>query len=170
MTTDIRLHCGLVALIDDADAELVQRFAWHATRRAQSWYVVNSTYSAERIRGSQYLHALLTGYSRTDHANGDGLDNRRSNLRPATRAQNMHNMRAHRAGTSRFKGVSWNKQRGLWRASMGFDARQYHLGYFSDETAAARAYDAKARDLFGAYAALNFPADGEQSALARGSV
>jgi len=90
-----------------------------------------------------------------DHINGDGLDNRRCNLRLATNTQNRRNGKAHSDGTSRFKGVCWDKFRGRWRADITFENRSIHLGRFHSETDAAIAYDAAARDLFGEFARLN---------------
>jgi hypothetical protein len=81
--------------------------------------------------------------------------------------QNNRKM-THRLGrpvTSRFKGVSWCEPRGKWVAQIGSDARTKYLGGFSDEIAAAEAYDEAARRLFGEHAQLNFP-DGIDAYLA----
>ncbi|MHC4259490.1 MAG: AP2 domain-containing protein [Planctomycetota bacterium] len=61
--------------------------------------------------------------------------------------------------SSQYKGVSWIKSEKKWRARIKFDGRSIHIGRFDDEKAAARAYDAKARELFGELAALNLAAD-----------
>lgn len=99
-----------------------------------------------------------------DHKNGNGLDNQRSNLRIVTRSQNMHNQRKTR-GSSQFKGVSWFRPYSNWRAYITIDDRRKHLGYFTSEEDAGRAYDTAARAAFGEYACVNFPLDGERSAL-----
>ena len=95
-----------------------------------------------------------------DHKNLDSLDNRRANLRAATRGKNKANSRKYmkRAGsTSRFKGVyrSQRKKTAGWCALIAKDNRNHYLGTFDDEIAAARAYNKAARELYGEFACLN---------------
>lgn len=109
------------------------------------------------------MHNLLTGWALVDHVNGDGLDNRRVNLRPATRSQNQGNRRKFLSTASQYKGVTpWAKDKARWIAVC---RRKKVLGVFNSEAEAALAYDAAARQEFGEYAALNFPGPGERSAL-----
>jgi hypothetical protein len=91
-----------------------------------------------------------------DHINRIRCDNRRDNLRVCDQAENLRNRRSFR-GTSRFKGVHWNERAHKWVATICLNRKLIHLGYFDDELAAARAYDEKARELFGPFAYLNFP-------------
>ena len=91
-----------------------------------------------------------------DHINRDGLDNRLYNLRLATRAQNGINRGKQRNNTSGYKGVIRNRQ-GNWFAQIKKDRRAVYLGIFPDRVSAAKAYDAKAREMFGVFATLNFP-------------
>lgn len=105
-----------------------------------------------------------------DHINGDPLDNRRENLRVCTPKKNAWNMAAQaRSATlhSKFKGVS--RTGGKWRAYIWIEGKQRHLGVFSEEHDAARAYDGAARAAFGEFCCVNFPLVGEQSAH-RGSI
>jgi len=105
------------------------------------------------------MHTLITGWARVDHADGDGLNNQRSNLREATSAQNAANSRPRTGGTSAFKGVCWvGGRRQCWTAQIRINRGTRFLGYFSDEVAAARAYDAAAVAAWGPFARLNFPA------------
>jgi hypothetical protein len=92
-----------------------------------------------------------------DHINHDGLDNRMVNLRLCTRRQNNANQRKAR-GSSRFKGVTWDELHQKWRAQVGYENKRIYLGIFDSETEAAGAYDAKAKELFGEFAAVNSPA------------
>jgi hypothetical protein len=87
----------------------------------------------------------------------NGLDNRRSNLRPATPSQNSGNARRPSDNTSGFKGVTFYGRTGRWRAYIGGHLRQRHLGYFRTAEEAARAYDEAAIDTWGEFAHLNFP-------------
>ena len=92
-----------------------------------------------------------------DHIDHNGLNNTRSNLRLCTLAQNNCNSTSRRTSTSKYKGVSWKKVSKKWAASTQSMGKIYHLGYFTDEIAAARAYDKKAAELHGQFACLNFP-------------
>jgi hypothetical protein len=155
---EIPLTRGLVAVVDPEDAERVLAFGkWHVavggrgrTVYARTWLRPNG-----RRQVGVLLHTFLTGWPRTDHIDGDGLNNRRSNLRPATNAQNMRNAPLRRDSVSGYKGVAWDKYR--WRAHIRVDGRRLHLGMFADPAEAARAYDAAAREHFGEFARLNFP-------------
>lgn len=162
MTREIPLTGGCVALIDDEDYQVVMsggrwrvqhddaglRYAKRHVRRAVGDYT------------TQRMHSLITGWPLVDHINGDGLDNRRSNLRPASNSQNSMNRKVTAAdNTSGFKGVCRHRRvRGDgWVAAITCDGTSRHLGVFEDPELAARAYDAAARELFGEFARLNFP-------------
>lgn len=95
-----------------------------------------------------------------DHIDGDGLNNRRVNLRIVTHRQNIWNRKKNVNPTSsKFKGVSLYKKSGRWVAYIAAHGKRRHIGYFDDEEAAARAYDAEARRLHGEFACLNFPGE-----------
>jgi hypothetical protein len=95
------------------------------------------------------------GFDFVDHINGNKLDNRACNLRPCSNAENLRNS-APRRGSSTFKGVCFHKQNKNWVASITLDGQTRHLGSFSSEIDAAKAYDAAATQLHGEYARLNF--------------
>lgn len=93
-----------------------------------------------------------------DHVNGQQGDNRLSNLRNATIAENSRNYRKPPGKSSRYRGVCWVKRDGKWSATISDgNAGKASLGYFTDEVEAARAYDRAARQRHGAFATLNFP-------------
>ena len=93
-----------------------------------------------------------------DHINGDSLDNRKANLRSATRLQNSWNTRkSQQIGYSKYKGITFRKRRQKWAAQICVDGRRIFLGTFEDETEAAKAYDKAAKKHFGEFAKLNFP-------------
>ena len=154
---EIPLTQGRVAIVDDADLPLVTDRPWQVLlTRGNAYASGDEPHSRKR----EYMHRVILGLGpddpHVDHVNGDGLDNRRANLRLATQRQNMGNMRP-RGGVSRFKGVVRHRQR--WMANIRDHGRRRYLGTFIDETAAARAYDQAAREIFGPFARLNFEGD-----------
>lgn len=115
------------------------------------------------------MHRLILGLVPgdglvVDHRNGNGLDNRRCNIRTATRSNNQHNQRLGRANnTSGYKGVTRRRgpcRRKPWRACIRHERRTVFIGHFATPEAAAAAYDRKAAELFGEFASLNFPRRG----------
>ena len=140
-----------VALVSAADYERVSNHSWQ----------FHKGYAVARIDGKLvYLHRLIMDAPAgvmVDHINRDRLDNRRTNLRMATNAQNQANVTKRQGMTSRYKGVSRHTATGGWQARISVEGKQMHLGYFADEAEAARAYDARAREVFGVFAQMNFP-------------
>jgi hypothetical protein len=163
---EIPLTRGLVALVDDEDYKLVSSFKWSASKHGRNWYAIASVNSCGK-RETFSMHRFLCGWPEgVDHRDGNGLNNQRHNLRPAGQRQNQRNrLKTASASTSQYKGVSWKKKPKRWLARISVYGEIKWLGRFKDEIAAARAYDAAARELFGEFAALNFPLPGERSAL-----
>lgn len=157
-TAEIPLTRGMTAVVDRADLELVSGYAWYAHKARNTWYA-RTDIGTRKIRHRVYLHRLLAGVegAEVDHENGNGLDNRRSNLRVASRSLNAANTPG-RGGASRFKGVAWDASKGRWVASVMVNKHRLHLGRYDSEDDAARAYDAGALRHFGEFARLNFPA------------
>ncbi len=149
-----------VAFIDDEDYDLVSRRKWYPfTPTCNPWLVYARASKTKDYQTTYiYMHNLIMGRVQIDHKDGNGLNNVRTNLREATHAQNLANSTSRR-GSSRFKGVSWYKRRGKWVAYVNCTGEHYHLGYFDDEVEAARAYDEKAKELFGEFARLNLEVD-----------
>ncbi len=136
--------------IDEADFELVGAYSWYSMK------LKNTTYA--RSGTNLFMHRLImnpSNHEQVDHLNGDGLDNRRMNLRVCTRSQNVQNR--HKVfGMSRFQGVYRDSRRTRWTASIICCGVTYRLGTFANEEEAARAYDRKAKELFGPFARVNF--------------
>lgn len=105
-----------------------------------------------------YFHREILGFptGEIDHKNGDGLDNRRENLRVCSRLENNRNQRkSKRPLTSKYKGVSWDKKSKKWLAHISIMNKCKYLGVFSDEWEAALAYNKAAEEKFGEFACLN---------------
>ena len=139
------LSQGKFALVDPDDPTEPWQYKWSATPIRYNWYAVRNA-SGKRM----YLHRLLTGsVGRVDHRNGNGLDNRRCNLRAATNSQNMANLsRAPKDNKSGHAGVLLYKRTGRWRVV----ARGNYVGYFPDFDDAVAAYHAAMRTRYGEFA------------------
>jgi hypothetical protein len=156
----INLTMGKVALISPEDADRVAGYSWsmrvsNGKLYAQA-YVKGSSATGVRII---LLHRLINQTPKgveTDHVNGNGLDNRRGNLRDATPSQNKANSR-WRTGPSGFRGVQKRGKR--WAAWCGLGN---YVGTFDSAESAAIARDEVARQRYGHFARLNFPRDGER--------
>ncbi len=91
-----------------------------------------------------------------DHKNRDSMDNRRANLRFATKGQNNMNQGGRSGTSSKYKGVSWYKPKNCWRGMIKVEGKNKSLGYFESEVEAAKAYDEAARKYHKEYAYQNF--------------
>lgn len=153
-------YAGLyTAIVDECDSDIAQS-DWFVQKNSKAEYAFRSAYNGEK-RTTLYLHRAimskivgrkLENSEDVDHINGDGLDNRRCNLRIATRSQNMMNMRLPSNNTSGFKGVSWSKKAHKFKAYIQLQGKSYHLGYFNDPADAHAAYCEAAKLHFGEYA------------------
>ena len=156
LTKEIPLTQGKITLVDDDDYERLKDIKFHAKRDQKNWYAKYS------INGNTkgWLHRLvldLKDDERIDHINGDGLDNRKCNLRVSNHSQNASNKRKQDEGnsSSRYKGVMFHKQTGKWQSAIRKDGKRYHLGLFNTEEEAGLAYDNKSLELFGVFARTN---------------
>ena len=165
---EIVLTRGYRALVDDEDFEWLTSWSWCALSATYKGEVQN-VYAC-RKEGSRrlYMHREIldakTGLD-VDHINGIGLDNRRSNLRVATRSQNQHNS-TRLIGPSGYMGVSYldpanpkyaRYAERPYKAKIQLQGRAVHIGYFATAEDAAMARDVKALELMGEFARLNFP-------------
>jgi len=155
MTKVISLSQGKVALVDDDDYERIKNIKFYTHHHCNKWYARCSTDQDKKA----YLHTLLLNPNINkvcDHINGDGLDNRRCNLRIVTVSQNlMNSSKPIRKSSSCFKGVCWHKDTKKWQSQIKLNGCSYYLGLFQNEVDAAKAYDDAAILLFGEYAKLN---------------
>jgi len=153
----IPLTNGSYSIVDEEDYDRVIEVGWHKVRAsAQNDMPI---YYAKSRKG--LLHRFILNVTDSniniDHINRDTFDNRKCNLRPCTRDQNMMNSGPRLGSSSKYKGVCFVNPRKLWKATIGMNGKSYFLGEFTCETEAAICYDKKAKELFGEFAYLNFP-------------
>lgn len=160
----IPLTQGKYALVDPEDYERLSKHKWHANKGGATFYAVRW---APRKRQKKltviYMHRQVLNNPDSefiDHINHNGRDNRKANLRPATRAQNNCNRKKYDNNSySKYKGVSFQQKNRKWSAQIGLNNKMMFLGYFKKEIDAAKAYDAAARKYHGEFASLNFDSD-----------
>jgi hypothetical protein len=148
----IPLSRNLYAVIDEQDASKVLPIRWHINAHPHTVYARSSN-------PRTYLHRFVMNAQKgqfVDHINGDGLDNRRANLRIVTPSQNIMNRNAANAKRE-YKGITFSKVKGLWVAQIKKDGKGKFIGHFDDPVDAAIAYDLAALTLFGEFANTNFP-------------
>jgi hypothetical protein len=156
-TIIVPLTQGRVAIVDAEDAERILTHKWYLAGRG---YASRNRRASEPPDAERLMHRIILSVPpgfQVDHINGNKLDNRRANLRIVTNAQNNQNCGPHRGNSSGFRGVTWDKARGLWMASICADGCHFNLGRFATAEEAARARDRKAREVHGEFAHLNFP-------------
>jgi hypothetical protein len=159
----IPLTQGFSTMVDDEYYEELNKHKWYAHRHNNAFYAQRNQkrgeYSHRRSRKTIFMHHAIMGDKKIgidiDHINHNTLDNRKENLRLCTHAENRRNSMSV-IGTSRYKGVCWHKKKRVWLAQISYNNRTEFLGHYSIEIDAARAYDNKAKELFGEFANINF--------------
>ncbi len=156
----IPLTQGKFALVDDANYDWLKKRKWKAVQRRHTFYAECKVRMANGKQRTEGMHRLILGLQptdelETDHIDGDGLNNQRSNLRACTVMQNQQSRRKHKVGTSKYKGAFWHRRDRKWRSEIVVNKKQICLGYFDSETDAAWAYNRAALKHFGAFAQTN---------------
>jgi AP2 domain len=153
----IPLTQGKVAVVDDEDFDRLSQFKWYAAKTkakySDRWYAVRGVRLPQGPR-QIFMHCEILGLKGVDHKDNDGLNNQRTNLRPATQNQQNQNRRKYPNCTSSFKGVRWRSDRNKWEAQITLADGQDYLGLFDSEESAAMAYSMVAEQNFGEFANL----------------
>jgi hypothetical protein len=150
-------------IIDLEDYDRVKGYRWTPkvdhSKNWDKWYANSGT----GIVGTKHwlLHRLILGAKeneQTDHIDGDGLNNRKANLRIATNQQNQANSEKvmtfdRKPTSSKYIGVSKHGKK--WQAGITKDGETFHCGTFDSQEDAAKARNAKATELYGIFAKLN---------------
>lgn len=143
------------ALVDADDAARVLDLRWTLVEKetGKANRYAKATVNGVEVKLHRFIYAAPA--EQVDHVNGDGLDNRRANLRPCTNKENHANAEKRAGASSPFKGVTLDMARGKWTAKIAPDGVTINLGRFDTEGQAAAAYDVAAREHFGTFARLN---------------
>jgi hypothetical protein len=153
MVKKIQLKNGLYALVDDEDYPKISKYYWRAW---DSGVKARKIYYAIRQKGFKkretfLMHRVIMDAKKgeeIDHIDGNGLDNRKSNLRKVTRRQNCQNKQCN--CYSKYAGVTYDKRKNIqshWLSRITIEGKKHHLGSFKTEKDAAKAYDQKLIEL-----------------------
>jgi hypothetical protein len=149
-------------MVDDIDYKYLSKRKWQYTKsNSNTVYVVGWEKDENNKDRRILMHRIIMDANKgivVDHKNGNGLDNRRQNLRICTHSQNMANRSISTRNTSGYKGVMYHPNHSTkspWLATICFQGKSVAIGLFETPQAAARAYNAKAKELFGEFAYLN---------------
>jgi len=167
-----KTHGTHTVLIDGEDWDRVAQYTWSLRKDYNTYYAKTQINHPDggwifcRRNGRRrkvttlQMHTFIISCPKgkqVDHINHNGLDNRKENLRICSSMQNTHNTQIRKNNSSGFKGVSWYKRHDKWVAEIASHGTRHFLGYHDTPEEAARAYDAKAKELHGEFAYLNFP-------------
>lgn len=158
---EIPLTRGYTTIVDSADADLAEFKWWALSPHGRSTaYAKRSTY-INRVKSGVFLHRIIMSRMLdrpllknefVDHINGNGLDNRRCNLRLANHSENVRNTGLNKTNRSGFKGVHWDSREGKWRAQINANGAFRHIGYFDTPEEASEAYRKVASEMYGEFA------------------
>ena len=158
----IPLTRRMYAIVDPDDYYRLSEYKWHVSGAGyDKYYAVRKGPNKNGTRGEMVqMHREVANTPEgllCDHINGDRLDNRKANLRPATCTQNVRNSKKTSSPAySKYKGVTYRSRSRKWVAMIYLSRRQVFLGSFDAEIQAAKAYDKAAKKHFGEFAKLNF--------------
>jgi len=162
----IPLTKGQAAIVDDEDFEELSQHSWHSKRsctREEKYYATRSMKLIGKYRPWVMMHQQIMGDLEgfeIDHVDGNTLDNRRCNLRFATRSQNCQNRKKLKNTVSKYRGVYRSRSKSKpWKTQLSVNTnsipKNIHIGYYETEMEAAIAYDIEALKRYGEFANPN---------------
>jgi hypothetical protein len=154
----IKLTQGYTVLVDDADYEEISRYKWCVLVTSNTQYAMRGSKENGHHKTILMHRQILKAPKNmeVDHINGNGLDNRRCNLRLVTSSQNHFNQRKQQKNTtSRYKGVYWHQRDKAWMVRIQSNGKYRFIGNYATEHEAALAYNQAAIKFHGDYANLN---------------
>lgn len=154
---EITLTQGKVALVDDDVFEYLNQWKWHYQKVEKTGYAIRSEGPKHHQRFILMHRVIMNTPSdqEVDHADHEGCNNQRYNMRNCTHASNMQNRTKQIGNTSGYKGVYFYKRDKKWVASISLNDNIVYLGRFTTPEDAARAYDKAALEHYGEFALLN---------------
>jgi hypothetical protein len=158
LTINSKKHGKRIVFINDEDYGLIKAHKWRLLKQPLKEYAITNIKKGGKICTLR-MHILIMGKRKgkeIDHKNGNGLDNRRVNLRFLTHRQNMHNMKPFKTNTTGYRGVSLDSNgKGNYASYIHVNNKKIYLGNFKDKKDAAKAYNIAARKYHGKYAFQN---------------
>lgn len=156
----IPLTQGKSAKVDDEDFDWLSQYLWYyvdyCDRAVRDEMFLGKKFRIFMHNAIAEKHGLVFS-PELDHKDRDGINNQKENFRSATRSQQAMNQGVRVDSKTGYRGVSWHKKAGKWRAYIFQGGKQIHLGMFVEKVDAAKAYDREAIRVFGEFAVLNFP-------------
>ena len=167
---EIKLNNGMIAIVDKEDFRFLSNFKWLNIKKEQDWYAFTNVRTPEKGKSAIiYMHQFLIKADNCDcitFKNKNTLDNRKENLFPISKGLSVSRTRKRRKNgehqlTSIYKGVSGrrrskrNNGKRFWEARISYNSKTHYLGMFHSAKEAAKAYNEKAKELYGELAYQN---------------
>lgn len=146
------------AQVDDEDFQYLNQWKWYAVKDGNTFYPVRAKWNGSTQDRIRMYNAIMNTPNNLliDHADGNGLNCQKNNMRFATRSQNGMNRNKQKSKTSsKYKGCSWVASRNKWQSNIQINGKLITLGRFKTEIEAAITYNMAAINHYGEFAKIN---------------